>query len=768
MKRPLNFHYEFTRGWDFSYIDKTPSGLPYVDIPHTIRLLPFHDFDERKIQGDSTYFLTFHQKKEKRRYILHFDGAMVQMDVYLNGIDLGHHVSGYLPVDIDVTEALKDGKNRLVIRLNGDEDPLVPPFAGVVDYQTFAGIYRPVYLIDKPLKEEIKDVYVRGRRNGDIDVFVEVDEGVNIHNEIYYKGEKIGEFDGTKGHLDDVALYSPSTPNLYHLVTRTSTDEVASTFAFMDVKWKEDGFYLNGKKLFLLGLNRHQTYPYIGAAATASLQKDDARILKELGINVVRTSHYPQSEDFLSECDRLGLFVIDEIPGWQSISKDPLWRARCVEFTEKMVIKERRHPCIIAYGVRIDESQDDHELYSKTNEVAHKLDGERATIGVRYFKDSECLEDIFGYNDFSCEMPLHGVDKPSSWGGAKGKAKLITEHSGHTYPTKSFDCPKVRETQALRHALIVDQAMGDPSCAGVIGWCAFDYATHKQFGSSDHICYHGVNDIFRQPKWAGYFYASQGDVPFLGVASSFQASEYENGRLPSIYVFTNADYIEVFLDGGLIDRFYPNKKKYPNLKHPPIVVDYFVGQNFYEPELSKNESKMMVKFLQGEPERGVEGMSLATKLAMFGMLQRHHLKPDYVYGLYYKYVGIWGGLTERKIVVRAYKDGECFDEKTFGTPQTSYLVATPKSEVLINGDTYDTTSILVERIDEYGNPCPYSSDELVVSLSGPIALLSPKVTSLVGGHVLLYVRSLEVDKPTPAKVKITHRDGVIEIPLTVE
>ena len=133
-------------------------------------------------------------------------------------------------------------------------------------------------------------------------------------------------------------------------------------------------FYLNGKKLRLRGLNRHQSYPYVGYAAPASMQIFDADILKkELGVNAVRTSHYPQSQDFIRRCDEIGLLVFTEFPGWQHIG-DEEWKRQAVQNLKEMIVQYRNHPSIILWGVRINESQDDDVFYRETNRVAHELD----------------------------------------------------------------------------------------------------------------------------------------------------------------------------------------------------------------------------------------------------------------------------------------------------------------------------------------------------------------------------------------------------------
>ncbi len=105
---------------------------------------------------------------------------------------------------------------------------------------------------------------------------------------------------------------------------------------------------------------------------------------------------------------------------------------------------------------------------------------------------------MFTYNDFSNTIvePLH-------------TPHLVTEFSGHMFPTKTFDQEERQIEHALRHTRIQNQQMGMRNVTGAIGWCAFDYNTHLNFGSGDRICYHGVMDIFRLPKFAAYFYATQ-------------------------------------------------------------------------------------------------------------------------------------------------------------------------------------------------------------------------------------------------------------------
>jgi beta-galactosidase len=148
-------------------------------------------------------------------------------------------------------------------------------------------------------------------------------------------------------------------------------------------------------------LNRHQTYPYIGAGAPARLQTLDADIVKyDLGCNIVRTSHYPQSKHFLNRCDEIGLLVFEEIPGWQHIG-DEAWRELSLRDVRVMIERDWNHPSIILWGVRINESMDKDDFYQQTNDLAHELDPTRQTGGVRFFEGSTLLEDVYTFNDFS-------------------------------------------------------------------------------------------------------------------------------------------------------------------------------------------------------------------------------------------------------------------------------------------------------------------------------------------------------------------------------
>ena len=215
----------------------------------------------------------------------------------------------------------------------------------------------------------------------------------------------------------------------------------------------------------------------------------------------MRTSHYPQSHYFLERCDEIGLLVFTEFPGWQHIG-DAAWKEQAIINVKDMVRQYRNHVSIILWGVRINESVDDDAFYRETNAAAHLLDPSRPTGGVRAHKKSSLLEDVYTYNDFLHDGKTKGCERKKNVTPDAKKPYLISEYNGHMYPTKAFDCEEHRTEHALRHVRVLDAVAGKPDIAGSFGWCMFDYNTHKDFGSGDRICYHGVMDMFRNPKCA--------------------------------------------------------------------------------------------------------------------------------------------------------------------------------------------------------------------------------------------------------------------------
>ena len=161
--------------------------------------------------------------------------------------------------------------------------------------------------------------------------------------------------------------------------------------------------------------------------------------------------------------------------------------------------------------------------------MARRMDPARFTGGVRCKKNSSFLEDVYTYNDFSYDGLGPALLAPKKAAG-RSCPYVVSEHTGHMYPAKMFDDEAQRLEHALRHARVLEAAFADTSIAGSFGWCMFDYQTHEQFGSGDGICYHGVMDMFRNPKLAAALYASQGGRGVCELASSVAPGDYAGTR----------------------------------------------------------------------------------------------------------------------------------------------------------------------------------------------------------------------------------------------
>jgi beta-galactosidase len=678
------------------------SRFERVVIPHTNVRLPWHSFDDRTYEFVSIYRRRFKLPPQAagRHVFVDFEGAMTASTVWINGARLGEYKGGYTPFSFDLTPHINfGGENVLAVDVDSTERPDIPPFGHQIDYLTFGGIYREVSLRVVPATfiENIfakpKDV-LTGHPTLDVDCFLQHLEA--SHESLTLEVElRDGERVITKGtqkvspsdaaaepmahtvHLDSlgaIKLWDLTHPNLYSVHVRLLrgtflVDQDKRTVGFREAQFTDHGFKLNGKVIKLRGLDRHQTFPFVGQAMPGRAQRSDARILRHnLKCNIVRTSHYPQSRHFLDACDEMGLLVLEEIPGWQHIGDEP-WKQISIDNVSRMIRRDWNHPSIILWGVRINESRDDHDFYKHTNALAHRLDPTRPTGGIRYFQSSEFLEDVFTMNDFG--FPLKPPNHPHY---------LNTEFVGHTYPTKTIDQVERLTEHTMRHARIHDQLASNPQYAGGIGWCAFDYNTHADFGTGDRVCYHGVTDIFREPKPAAGFYKSQCDPEeevVLEPAFHWARGDESIGFTKAV-VCSNCDHLKFYIADKLVAEADPNKTEFAHLRYSPFVAD--LG----------------------------------------------------------KAVGDWGdlridGYLQGKQVISKTLSGRGIDQKFALLPDDTHL----------NADGADSTRVVLRVTDEFGAIRPFANDAIKFELEGPADIIGDNPFALIGGTGAIWIRAKE-------------------------
>ncbi len=728
---PLN------RGWRFhagqvaeahasSFND---AAFERVVLPHTNVRLPWHGFDDKEYEFVSTYRRRFRTPAaaKGKRVFLDFEGAMTASTVWINGTSLGEYKGGYTPFTFELTPHLNaTGENVLTVYIDSTERADIPPFGNEIDYLTFGGIYREVSLRVVP-QTWLDNIFAR-TKNVLTSPALEVDcflagantTGLSLEVELRDGEQTIAKQTSSIAHtaqpdpnaaanpatsapvhastqtvddparhtvvfdnLSGIQLWNLKTPKLYTVHVRLLSeghviDSDTRRIGFREAKFTPEGFSLNGKIIKLRGLDRHQTFPFVGQAMPARAQRRDADILRRnLRCNIVRTSHYPQSRHFLDRCDEIGLLVLEEIPGWQHIGDEP-WKQISIDNVGRMIRRDWNHPSIILWGVRINESKDDHDFFARTNKLAHLLDPTRQTGGIRNNFRSELLEDVFTMNDFG--FPLREPNHP---------LYLNTEFVGHTFPTKTTDDDERHREHTLRHARIHDQIASDPRFAGGIGWCAFDYNTHSNFGAGDRICYHGVTDIFREPKPAAGFYKSQCDPSEeIVLEPAFHwANSDESTNFGKAVVCSNCDHLKFYMRNErdekasweMIAELDPDRAEFPHLAYPPFILDR-------------------------------------------RSLKRHG----------------WGDLR-----IDGYRQGKQVISKTLsGSGADRKFVILPDDTTLV-ADGADTTRIVLRVTDEFGAVRTYANDPIAFKLEGPAELIGDNPFALIGGTGAVWIRARE-------------------------
>jgi len=689
--------YSLNRNWLFARNDTAgadESKFGRITLPHSNIDLPWHSFDDQSYEFVSLYRRHFHAPAawNGKRVFVDFGGAMTASKVTVNGHTFDEYRGGYTPFTFELTPHLKYGAdNLLAVELDSTERADIPPFGNAIDYLTFGGIYRGVELrvvpqthlanvFAKPVQamSSGRSVLVRCYIDGPIEkpmaITAELRDGVRVLKTASATVSSPADYHDVRIEgLGDIQLWDLKHPKLYQVTARLDNGDAYTTrIGFREARFTERGFYLNGEHVKLRGLNRHQTYPYVGGAMPARVQAADAKVLRqELKCNIVRTSHYPQSPHFLDACDELGLMVLEEIPGWQTIG-DRAWQDLAVDNVGRMLQRDWNHPSIVLWGVRINESPDNHDFYVRTNERAHSLDDSRQTGGIRNGYNSELLEDVFTMNDFG--FPLRPPNHP---------AYLNTEFNGHMFSTKRFDNVDHVAEHVIRHVRVHDQLASDDRYAGGIAWCAFDYASHRIFGSGDRICYHGVSDIFRLPKPAAGFYRSQCDPDEEVVIEPgffYSWGDRGGGNGPGVVpICSNCDHLKLYYNGKLLLEADPDRKTYAHLKYPPFMVS-LTTLSFR----SWGDLKI---------EGYIKDKLVATKI-------------------------LPGGGTDDVLVVKP-------------------------DDTELDGDGSDATRVVLAVTDSGGNYRPFSTGAISLSLTGPGEIVGENPFSLSGGAGAVWVKAKE-------------------------
>jgi beta-galactosidase len=599
-----------------------PTAAQPITLPHTAVPLSWQSWDPDAWQRLWLYQTTFPnplKHHDTSRVFLHCDAVMAAATPTLNQHKLDPHQGGFLPFEREITTQLAP-LNQLSLLVDGrciNVPPNGPKGPAQIDYLTPAGIPRPVSLRIVP-QTFLADVFAqqadvldpaqrRLELSCTLDTTATTPQSFKLRAELLElspAGEKpIAQASTTAqitqpgrtdiafnlNNLASTALWSPANPKLYTLrVTLTSAHAEPHTYTtrigLREAKFTVEGFFLNGEQFRIFGLNRHELFPYTGFAMPANIMRRDAEILRhDLNLNMVRCSHYPQSDAFLDACDELGLMIWEEIPGWQYIGDAP-WQRQLFRDIETMVLRDRNRPSVVIWGVRVNESADNVPLYTRTRALAKKLDPTRPTSGtMTHLTKDKWVQDVFTYDDYhngpdghlAMHDPVEGV--PFLFGEAVGQFGY--EHGGGF---KQFyrraGARDVQEGQAKWHAQGHDRGANHKRVCGVIAWCAFEYGS--LINGFKTVKTPGVIDVFRIPKLGATFYQSQvspaGSSPHARpvIAPSFYW-DFSDGQGPgaAAHIFSNCEQLIVTAGTHPPVTLQPDRTGYPNLAYPPFVAD---------------------------------------------------------------------------------------------------------------------------------------------------------------------------------------------------
>ncbi len=628
---PLNRNWRF--GGKFSPAALQPEfddrGFTAVTLPHCVTPLSWQGWNPDSWQDLWIYRRHFSVPTEVKdlRLFLHFDRVMAGATPVVNGHSLEPHLGGFLPFDREITGLVRESGNVLALQVDSrwvncppSGSPRGPES---VDYLLPGGINGQAELRALP-QIFLREVFAKpvnvldASRHVDITCRIDSGSGSNARVRLTAVLRQAGRTIATTTHdaqiekpdqelqfsltdLGNVALWDVDHPHLCDLeVTLAAGGKPLHRFAtrigLREARFMLDGFYLNGRRLQLFGLNRHELYPYLGFAAPNRLLRRDAEILRhQFNVNTVRCSHYPQSEAFLEACDELGILVWEELPGWQYIGDDAFLKL-AIRDVEQMIRRDRNHPSIVIWGVRINESRNDPELYRQTRALAHSLDDSRPTSGTmtpnsRKNWQQEWAQDVFAFDDYHADP----VGKVGILDPVEGFPYMIAETVGQYDYRKGryFDVTYrragdlIQQTdQAIFHAQAHSRTAEHPRIAGAIAWCAFDYAS--LMNAHNGVKCPGITDVFRIPKLGASFYLAQCNPAVRPVIEPDFYWDFgpptPSGPGEHAAIFSNCERLELFLDGKHHATLHPDRASYPHLKHAPFFADLkLAGTN--HPEL---------------------------------------------------------------------------------------------------------------------------------------------------------------------------------------
>ncbi|CDA87526.1 beta-galactosidase [Bacteroides sp. CAG:754] len=629
----INDGWKFTKGSPFeAQLDKyDDSSWETVNIPHTWNDKDADDETPGFYRGPAWYRkqLFVDKSQEGRQAIIYFEGANQEVQLYLNGQFIGEHKGGYTRFCFDITSNLRYGQENLfAICVNNVYNPNIPPLSA--DFTFFGGIYRDVYLqFMNPVHIATNDyassgVYIRTPEVNNSSASIEITtlltnalshtteviveniicdaDGKEVKKKItevkLLSGETKADISG-KIKINSPRLWDIDDPYRYIVYTRILDkgkgillDEVVNP---LGLRWfefdSEKGFFLNGKWRKLIGTARHQDYFHKGNALRDELHVQDVLLLKEMGGNFLRVSHYPQDPVVMEMCDKLGIVTSVEIPVVNAVTETEEFLYNSVEMAKEMVRQDFNRPSVMIWGYMNEiflrrpytEGRQLEDYYRFTEKVARALeatireeDPSRYTM-MAYHNAPEFYEDahlteipmIQGWNLYQgwYEPDINEFQRllDRAHKMYKGKVLLVTEYGPgvdsriHSYQPERFDFSQ--EYGLIYHKHYLNEMMKRPFVAGSSLWNLNDFYSESRIDAVPHVNNKGVLGLDREVKDTYLFYkAALVQRPMLVIGNrewktrGGVVNTEQKECIQSVPVFSNAEEVELLVNNRSLGK----------------------------------------------------------------------------------------------------------------------------------------------------------------------------------------------------------------------
>ena len=661
----INDGLKFTKGSPFEaqMTGCDDSSWETVNIPHTWNDKDADDETPGFYRGPVWYRkqLFIDKSQEGRRAVIYFEGANQEVRFYLNGQFVGEHKGGYTRFCFDITPHLRYGQENLfAIYVNNVYNPNIPPLSA--DFTFFGGIYRDVYLqFMNPVHIATNDyassgVYIRTPEVNNSAASVEITTlltndmpqptEIRVENIICdADGKEVKKTQAEvklaagetktdiskKIKIDSPRLWDIDDPYRYMVYTRildkrkgTLLDEVVNPLGLRWFKFdSEKGFFLNGKGRKLIGTARHQDYFQKGNALRDELHVQDVLLLKEMGGNYLRVSHYPQDPVIMEMCDKLGIVTSVEIPVVNAVTETEEFLHNSVEMAKEMVRQDFNRPSVMIWGYMNEiflrrpytEGKQLEDYYRFTEKVARALeatireeDPSRYTMMAyhnmpQYYEDAHLTEIpmIQGWNLYQgwYEPDINEFQRllDRAHKAYKGKVLMITEYGPgvdprvHSYQPERFDFSQ--EYGLVYHKHYLNEMMKRPFIAGSSLWNLNDFYSESRVDAVPHVNNKGVVGLNREKKDVYWFYKTAlSRRPILVIGNREWKSRggvvntAQKECIQSVPVFSNAEEVELFVNNKSL-----GKKKIEN-NYALFDVPFVGGENLLEAVAVTGDNKL--------------------------------------------------------------------------------------------------------------------------------------------------------------------------------